>query len=95
MGTQLIRHNVTHAFAQREPLTVLHFADKFTFQTMYQVPFLAPVIGDVAWGIFHDAEAEAGQLEGLPISCAGCAGVLGFGDEGPVDGLEWDGWHGW
>ena len=55
--------------------------------------FLAPMVSLVTGGVFNHSESEAGELEGLPVGHAGVARVFGFGNRGPVGGLEGDG-HG-
>lgn len=60
---------------------------------MHDVAFFVLVIGQVTGAVFHDAQTQTVEQHRLPRGIAGFAGMIGFGNGIPVNGLKRDGVH--
>ncbi|KAG1171544.1 hypothetical protein G6F35_017067 [Rhizopus arrhizus] len=63
---------------------------QFALETEQDVALAAPVVGQVAGGVFHHADPQIAELAGAPVGHAGVAGVFGAFHLGPVRGAEGD-----
>jgi hypothetical protein len=70
--------------------SVCKFSIHFAFDAVDDVTFLAPVIGEVVFGVFDQADAETGILEGFPEGNSCIAFVFNRREGGPVGSLKWN-----
>jgi len=66
MGLCVVRDVVGHPGTQNDHSTVLQFRMQFASITQQEVTFVAPVIGAVAGGVLHHADANFTKLSGAP-----------------------------
>jgi hypothetical protein len=88
MSLCVVRDVVSHAGAQNDHPAVFQFRVQFTSIAQQQVTFVAPVIGTVAGGILHHADANVAKLTGAPYRLPSFARVIHAGDALPIDCLE-------
>lgn len=90
MGFGVICHLITHAGGECEDATVLEFGAQLAFETEEEVAFLAPVVGEIASGVFHHADACVAELARPPVCNAALTAMLSGLDLPPIRGAEWD-----
>jgi len=83
MSLCVVRDVVSHAGAQNDHPAVFQFRVQFTSIAQQQVTFVAPVIGTVAGGILHHADANVAKLTGAPYRLPSFARVIHAGDALP------------
>jgi len=89
-----VGNHVAVAFAQRYVFAAFQLTHKRSVQTMHNVSFLAPVVGHIPGGVFHQAYSKPAVMHTLPIGGAGVARVCCFFNSCPVDGLKGNVAHG-
>src|SRR5215213_3925747 len=84
MGAQVIRHHIRHAFMQKEMIAIFKFADKRSFQAMNDMPFFAPMVSHVSFGVFDQTDAKSIELNGLPHGRPCFSRMFRFFNKAPV-----------
>lgn len=74
-----------------ESVTILQFAAKPSFKAVDDMAFLTPVVRKIPWGVSYDADAQPGELVGLPGCLSSDSRMRGYGYLIPVDDMEGDG----
>jgi hypothetical protein len=90
MGLCIVRDVVSHPGTQNDHSAIFQFRMQFASITQQEVTFVAPVIGAVAGGILHHADADVAELSGAPCRFPGFARMVHAGDGLPVDRLKRD-----
>jgi len=62
---------IADAGCQNECSPVSKFSMKLTFQAQQDMPLCTPVIGYIAWGIFHHSDSYVAEGLGSPKSLSG------------------------
>jgi hypothetical protein len=81
---------VAHAGGEDVRCAVSELGVQFPGEAEEDVPFVAPVIGAVAGGVFDHAHTDVAKLARAPRGGAVFACVRGGGDGGPVGDAEGD-----
>src|SRR5271169_6576883 len=80
----VLRYLVTHAGAQLEFSPITQLGVEFYFDDIQDVSEIAPMIRQIAGGIFDQADAQIADREGAPGGLPRLAGMHGRGNAGPV-----------
>lgn len=88
MGALVIGHDIGLAFGKMNCPAVLEFAGELSFEAVYDMAFLTPVVREIPWGIAYDAYAQSGELVGLPGRFSTGSWMRGCGYLVPVNDLE-------
>ena len=75
-----IAHVIAHARFQDHGPAVFQFRVELAFEAQDDVALLAPVIGNVARGVFNKADADIAELASAPVGDACVAWVFGSRD---------------
>ena len=86
MGGFTVGDLVTLACSQREALAIGEGSLQFSFEAKNDVSLRTPVIGCIAWRVFHHANANLSESLRSPESYSGLSWVLGRHDLGPIRG---------
>ncbi len=88
VAVRIVANVVRHSFLQDEGLSVLQFGGHFTVDAKDDMSFIAPMIGAVTGGILHAADADAADVNHLPLRVTGLAVMPLDGDGIPVHECE-------
>ena len=84
----IIAHLISHSGTECEYTTILKFGLHFTFQTQNDMPFAAPVIGQVTCRVLDLANTDGTEHQGLPDGLAGVPLMNRFLDGIPLGGVK-------
>src|SRR5882724_3835503 len=77
MGQVAVGHLVALARFQHDGAAVGQLGVQLAVEHQQDMALLAPVIGEIARGVFHHAHPDVAEGAGAPIGLAGLAGMLG------------------
>ena len=66
---------IAHARFKLETATVLQFGHQGSCQAKQDMPLFAPVVGQIAWRIFHHSYSDGVELLSSPSRLTRCARV--------------------
>ena len=90
MPFHIITHLITHPGRQRELAAIFEFRLQLTFKAQQHMPTPAPVIGQVAGGLFDHAHTGSAKVASAPPGTARNARMkLGF-KGGPIGDAKRD-----
>jgi len=90
MPFHVVSHLITHPGRQRELAAIFQFRVQLAFEAQQHMPTPAPVIGQVAGGVFDHAYTGGAKVASAPPGTAGDAWMkLGF-EGGPVGDAKRD-----
>ena len=80
----LIGDLIAHARQQLERPSITQFGIEFTFEHLEDVPQIAPVIRQIAWGVFHLPHPQVADGERPPDGFSRFAGMHRRRNGGPI-----------
>jgi len=75
---------ITHAWFENKLTAVPKLGLKFAPKAKKNMPFSAPVIGQVSRRILNHADADGVKLAGMPGGCTGSAGMFAAFNSAPI-----------
>lgn len=86
----IITDLVGHSFLQNELPAVIKFGCHFTFDTINDMTFFAPMVSQVAGGVHHLPYTDVTKMQDFPCGEAGCSLMSFSGYLVPRSDGEWD-----
>jgi hypothetical protein len=81
---------ITHAGAKNLYPAIFEHCVQLAFDAKKHVALVAPVIRKVSGGVFHNPDANTGEVPGAPVCYAVFTGVSDRFYSGPVGCLKWN-----
>lgn len=95
MRTEIVRDLIRHTGSQRYIRIARDFSGHIAFNTKQDVPQLAPVIGEVVFGVVYQPDTQITVVNGPPAGLARFTRMYFFRLRIPVGGLKGNGIHGY
>ena len=90
MRRGIVADLIAHSRFNRKFSAVREFGFKLAFKTENDVTFIAPMICQIAWGLFDQPNANVAEVLSAPVRRASFAFVFGRFNLRPVRGFKWN-----
>jgi hypothetical protein len=81
---RMVSNLIRHPFLEHDRSSVVQFRRHLTIDTIDDMPFVAPMIRQISWGIVDAAHADGANVEDFPCCGAVCARMLFGWDQIPI-----------